>query len=137
MILVDTSVLVAIFDPRDAEHDRCRRMLERLDEELMTTVPVLTEAAHMLGTGGRSFAALVKFVRGAGISIFFLTELSLHRVFDLLDLDRDHAMDFADASLVSAAEALGTVRIFTLDRKDFRVLRAKRGHRLLPFEIVP
>jgi len=45
-------------------------------------------------------------------------------------------MDFADASLVVAAEALNTRKVFTIDRKDFGVYRARRGHRQLPFEVI-
>jgi predicted nucleic acid-binding protein len=45
-------------------------------------------------------------------------------------------MDLADASLVVAAEALETTRVFTLDRQDFLTYRARRGHRLLAMEIV-
>ena len=44
-------------------------------------------------------------------------------------------MDLADASLVAAAEALNTRRIFTIDRKDFETYRV-RGHRHFPLEIV-
>ena len=49
MILVDTGPLVALFDRKDAEHHRCVRTLKSLREPLITTIPVLTEAFHMLG----------------------------------------------------------------------------------------
>jgi len=42
----------------------------------------------------------------------------------------------ADASLVAAAEALDTRRIFTIDRKDFEMYRVRRGHRHYRMEIV-
>ena len=48
----------------------------------------------------------------------------------------DRAMDFADASLVAAAEALGTVRVFTIDRRDFLVYRARIGRTLKGFVLV-
>jgi predicted nucleic acid-binding protein len=42
-------------------------------------------------------------------------------------------MDFADASMVVAAEALRTTKVFTLDRADFASYRARVGrtHRAL------
>ena len=46
---------------------------------------------------------------------------------------RDTPMDLADASLVSAADRLGTRHIFTLDR-HFRPYRIDDRY---PFEIVP
>ena len=42
MILVDTGPLVALFDPQDAHHERCRETLSSVREPLVTTVPVLT-----------------------------------------------------------------------------------------------
>jgi predicted nucleic acid-binding protein len=53
-----------------------------------------------------------------------------------MELYADHPMDLADASLVAAAEALGTRRVFTIDRKDFKTYRVRRGHRHYPVEIV-
>lgn len=47
--------------------------------------------------------------------------------------DPDLPMDFADASLLAAAERLGTRRIFTLDR-DFHVYRFGDGKAV---EVVP
>jgi predicted nucleic acid-binding protein len=51
VILVDTGPLVALFDPRDVQHSRCREALRTLQEPLYTTVAVLTEAFHMLSPG--------------------------------------------------------------------------------------
>jgi predicted nucleic acid-binding protein len=45
-------------------------------------------------------------------------------------------MDFADATLVAAAEAITAQRVFTLDRRDFDVYRVRRGHRHVPFEVL-
>ena len=42
MILVDTGPLVALFDPNDAQHRRCRKVFKNLADPLFTTVPVLT-----------------------------------------------------------------------------------------------
>jgi predicted nucleic acid-binding protein len=45
-------------------------------------------------------------------------------------------MDFADASLVTAAESERIRRIFTLDRNDFATYRVRRGHRHYPLEVL-
>jgi predicted nucleic acid-binding protein len=37
---------------------------------------------------------------------------------------------------VTAAESLGTRKIFTVDRKDFDTYRVRRGHRRFSFDIV-
>jgi predicted nucleic acid-binding protein len=46
---------------------------------------------------------------------------------------RDTPMDFADATLVIAAELLDVVDIFTLDRRGFSTFRTSQGK---PFNLV-
>jgi uncharacterized protein len=61
----------------------------------------------------------------------------LTRAFELMEQYADHPMDLADASMVVAAEALSTRRVFTIDRKDFETTyRVRRGHRHQPMQIV-
>ena len=52
--------------------------------------------------------------------MWFLDRAWLTRAFELMELYAHHPMDLADASLIAAAEALGTRRVFTIDRKDFQ-----------------
>ena len=137
MILVDTGPLVALFDRKDAEHDRCAKVLKSVREPLQTTIPVLTEAFYMLGPASRQSDRLREFVEKGGLSIWFFDRPSLTRAFELMEIYADHPMDLADASLVVAAESLGTRKVFTIDRKDFETYRVRRGHRNYPMEIVP
>jgi predicted nucleic acid-binding protein len=60
----------------------------------------------------------------------------LERAFALMEEYADHPMDLADASLIAAAEALDTRRVFTVDRRDFATYRVRRGHRHYGVEIV-
>jgi len=136
MILVDTGPLVALFDPQDEQHNRCRRTLKAIREPILTTTPVLTEAFHMLGPASIGSDRLREFVEVGGLSVWFLDRAWLARAFELMDLYADHPMNLADASLIVAAEALGTRRVFTIDRKDFETYRVRRGHRHTPVEIV-
>ena len=137
MILVDTGPLVALFDPKDGQHARCVTALKRLREPIQTTVPVLTEAFHMLVPSSMGAERLREFVDNAGLSVWFMDRASLIRAFELMEHYADHAMDLADASLVTAAEALGARQIFTLDRRDFGAYRVRRGHRHYPLDLIP
>lgn len=73
----------------------------------------------------------------AGLSVWFLDRVALVRVFELMELYSDHPMDLADASLVAAAESIGTRKVFTIDRKDFETGRVRRGHRHQVFQLLP
>jgi predicted nucleic acid-binding protein len=137
MILVDTGPLIALFDPQDSSHSRCAATLRGIREPLRTTIPVLTEAFHVLGPSSRGSGRLRDFVLNDGVAIWFFDMGALGRAFELMDVYADHPMDLADASLVVAAESLGTRKIFTIDRKDFAAYRVRRGHRHYPFEVLP
>ena len=136
MILVDTGLLVALFDPADGSHARCVEVLKRLDQPLWTTVPVLTEACHMLTPESPEAERLMDFVTENGLAVWFLGDESVERAFELMRRYANVPMDLADASLVVAAETLQARRIFTLDRKDFAIYRVRRGHRQLALEIM-
>ncbi len=137
MILVDTGPLIALFNPRDGQHTRCHTLLRTLREPLVTTVPVLTEAFHMLGPGGRGASNLQMFIQRDGLSVWFLDATRLQHAFDLMAQYADHPMDLADASLLVAAEVLSIRQVSTIDRQDFATYRVQRGHRLEALEILP
>lgn len=136
MILVDTGPLVALFDPKDADHASCATLLATITEPLVVTTPVLTEAFQLLLPGSRGASALRTFLRRRGASTWFLDDASVLRAFELMDRYADHPMDFADASIVTAAEALRTTRIFTLDRADFASYRARVGRNHRGFRMI-
>lgn len=136
MILVDTGPLVALFDPADRDHDRCEVLLRGIGEPLLTTVPVLTEAFHLLQPSSPGARGLMSFVADGGLGLWFFDQQSVTRAFELMEKYADAPMDLADASLVTAAESLNVQKIFTLDRKDFSTYRILRGHRHRAFEVI-
>ena len=136
MILVDTGPLVGLFDATDQSHAGCRRILSRLDDRLATTLPVLTEALHLLRPLTHRVSGLIDFIRDGGAAVVSLERKSLNRCFELMQRYADIPMDFADASIVAAAEQVGTDKVFTLDHKHFGIYRITRGYHQVPFKIV-
>ncbi len=136
MILVDTGPLVALFNPKDNYHPRCLDILQSLREPLLTTIPVLTEAFHLLVPGSKRALALGAFVQKKGLTVWSLDDDSLTTALILMEKYADKPMDFADASLVTAAQLLDVQRIFTIDRNDFLSYRIASGHTFKSFELV-
>jgi predicted nucleic acid-binding protein len=137
MILVDTGPLVALFDPKDRQHARCATALKDIREPIRTTVPVLTEAFHILQPDSLGSDRLREFILQGGLSVWFFDRQTLARAFELMEAYSDHPMDLADASLVVAAESLVTRKVFTVDRRDFDTYRLRRGHRQYAFDVQP
>lgn len=136
MILVDTGPLVALFDPRDRYHRRAARTLMTLRAPLLSTVAVLTEAFHMLEPQSMGSDRLREFVLQGGLGVWFFDRPAVIRAFELMEQYADRPMDLADASLIVAAEALETRRVFTLDKADFNTYRIRRGHRYHAVEVM-
>ena len=136
MILVDAGPLVALFDPADGSHERCVNVLQSIEEPLGTTIPVLTEAFHILSPSSIGTQRMMDFISEGGLIVWYLNAEVLTRAFELMLQYADRPMDFADASLVVTAENERLRKVFTIDRNDFAAYRVKRGHRYYDFEMV-
>lgn len=124
-ILVDTGPLVALFHARHRHHEAAKAILQSNPAALVSTWPVITEACHFLGQAGKR--ALLAFIRRGGLRLEGLTVDDVPQIDELLV--RYEKMDFADATLVLAAEKTGISEIFTIDRRDFEAYRTRSGRR--------
>jgi uncharacterized protein len=133
--LVDTGALVAYLDADDPWHDRMAAAFTTGGIALWTTMPVITEAMHMLAAVRGGEAALVEFLHRTRTTIHPMTDRAeLQRAVVLTNKYRNVPMDFADASLVVLAEQTGVREILTTDRRGFRVFRI---HGRQSFSLVP
>jgi predicted nucleic acid-binding protein len=134
VVLVDTGPLVALFDPSDANHERCKDVLGRLrSSRRVTSLAVLTETVYLLGFSPRAQRAVLSFLAAGGVEVADFGAADISRSAALMQRYESLPMDFADATLVVLAERLHTTAVFTLDRRDFSVYRAgRRAFRLLP-----
>lgn len=117
-MLVDAGPLVALIDKNDTHHAVCTAFYRTLRRPMITTWPCLTETAYLLRkAGGWSYILALWELYETGILRVHLADaVELQRVRDLMVTYRDTPCDLADASLVAAAETLGTPEIFTRDR---------------------
>ncbi len=132
MALADTGYWIALADRNDRWHARAKAVTQGLDEMLVVTWPVLTETCHLLLSRLGTDAQLA-FMAGASrnIRVLEFDTRRLQEMHRLMERYRDLPMDLADASLVLAAEDLGSGRILSTDQRDFHAYRWKSRH---PFE---
>lgn len=134
MILLDTGPIVAFFDGSDDYHKSCVELLKGVNEPLITTWPVLTEAFYLLGFSWRAQDNLWEFIVRGGVEILSLDDKQQARCRQLMEKYADLPMDLADGTLVVLAESNRIKKIFTLDHKDFQIYKPTRIKRftLLP-----
>ena len=133
-VLADTGPLVAILDEADAQHAACINALGRIRPPLLTTWPVVTEAAWLLRHRPQALQRLYTGVDDGLLQIVQLDEATLSIFAAIKSRFRSLDLQLADMSLVWLAEQQRLNTIFTLDRRDFDVIR-KKSHR--PLVLLP
>ena len=127
-VLVDAGFLVALLSRRDAHLNWAIVQPQRYPPPWKTCEAALSEAFHLLGTGGTpALAALLR--RHAVISAFHLGE-EPEEVLTLIRKYADVPMSFADACLVRMTEVLPDPLVLTTDT-DFRIYR-RNGRQAVP-----
>jgi predicted nucleic acid-binding protein len=134
LAVVDTGPLYAVVDEDDADHARCRAVLEETEHRLIIPTLVIAEATYLIGTR-----------LGPDVEARFLESLArMHvepptpddwpRIAELVEQYGDFPLGGADASIVALAERLDIETIVTLDDRHFRAVRPRhrQAFRLRP-----
>jgi predicted nucleic acid-binding protein len=125
MIIADTGFFFALGNRQDKFHQKAKQCLQRLEEPIITTYPVIIETSYLLAercNQSIQFKFLEQFIQGR-VNIFSLEIHHLERCLGLMKQYADLPMDLADASLVVVAEELDETRILTTDQRDFSIYR--------------
>jgi hypothetical protein len=123
--LIDTGAIIAILDRDDRWHSACVQALESLRFPLLTTEAVLTEAFHLIGSNTYNVQRLWAFVSSGAVTVNTLGDFDLLELRSLMTKYKDCPMDFADATLVHAANRESISVVLTIDHGDFETYRLK------------
>lgn len=129
-VLVDAGALIALLDRSDANHAACVAALRDLSDPLLTVMPAVTEAMHLLSGVPRAQDAIFDMIDDDVVAVAKIGIADLRRMKTLMRKYRDLPMDFADAALVRMAERERLTRILTFDR-HFKVYALPGGARFV------
>lgn len=135
-VLIDTSAVVAALDRSDPAHARVVAALGAERSPILVPVVTLPEVAHLVEErhgAVRSAAVVTRIVHGPW-QIVGLEAADLVRATELMTRYADAQIGFVDAAIAALAERLGAVRLHTLDRRDFSIVRPRH---IDAFEIMP
>jgi len=109
-VLIDAGALVSVVDHGQPRSLVCRALVTTLPLPLVTTWAAYTEAMYLLfGIGGWPMQRdLWGYVETGVLQLHAPDETEPSRMMSLMEQYRDCPMDLADATLVAAAETLGT-----------------------------
>ena len=128
--LIDTGPIVAILSESDEHHEACVEQLHHVRAPLLTCWPVITEAAWLLRAYPHAIRKLLSSLNGRPFALLPLGETDLSGIAAVLAKYQGLRIQLADASLVHLATREGIEIMFTLDRRDFGVLRLAHGKKL-------
>jgi len=121
-VLLDTGVIVALFDRDEKFHGICVEAVEGLAAPLITCEAVLAETCHLLRAFRGVSEAVIENVEAGIFQVPFQISNSATGLKRTLKKYQDRQIDLADACLVEMANEYETGDILTLDN-DFRIYR--------------
>ena len=122
-ILVDSSFMIALYNPRDRERKLAQNFALNNKDQLLLPEVTLPEIAHML----RNFVgqrAVLAFLEGTSAATRqCMVEQDIVRVQTIMRQYSDNNFDLVDCCIMALAERLNITQILTFDRRDFGVFR--------------
>lgn len=119
-VLVDAGFIVALLSRRDTHHRWAVARAERFPPPWRTCESVVSEAVHLIGTGGLS--SLSALLRRQSIVVNFDLGGNLEAVVKFMNKYRDVPASLADSALVRMTETIANPVLLTTD-SDFHIYR--------------
>jgi len=128
-VLIDSGPLIALFDKDDKYHDKILDFIKNGKFKFITTLAVITEVLHMLDFNTNVQIAFLEWIQNKGIRIFDIYQTDILAIIALTKKYSDRPMDFADATLVVAAEKTNIKEIISID-SDFDIYRLPKKEKI-------
>jgi predicted nucleic acid-binding protein len=128
LIVLDTSVVLALMDRKDPDHESVREWIRGVKDELCTTPLVLAELDYLIPKQGGAPAA--EALRESFEDRAYTVEWwrsALYETIKIARLYESIELGLTDASLVALAARFDTTRIATLDERHFRAVQPADG----------
>jgi hypothetical protein len=124
-ILIDTGVLVALFDKSDSYHQAALAFIKNFKGQFISTTAVLTEVCYLLDFSVETQLNFLTWVRNGAVKLEPVLVDDLEKIITLTRKYADLPMDFADSTLVAIADRLNIQKIASID-SDFMIYRFKQ-----------
>jgi len=136
VIIVDTSALLAMHDPREKSHLDLRKIAQSRKQELIVSPYVVAEFDYMISKANSSEFSL-RALNNLLIAPFELVQLTTEdfiKATEVMAKYHDLSIGITDASLIALAARFETSKIMTLDRRHFSAMKLLSGK---PVQMIP
>ena len=134
--IVDSNAVIAALDRGDPAHSQASVAISAERATIVIPSATLPEIAFLLSRryGHLAAAEAIERVAAGPWKLEAIEPVDVRRAADLMRQYADARLGFVDSAIVALAERLGTKRIYTLDRRDFSLVRPRH---VAAFEILP
>ena len=136
MIIVDTSALLAMHDPREKSHLELRKIAQSRKQELIISPYVVAEFDYMISKANSADFSLraLNNLLIAPFELVQLTTADFITATEVMAKYQDLNIGITDASLIALAARFETSKIMTLDRRHFSAMKLLSGK---PVQMIP
>jgi len=128
--LIDSGVIIALFDKSDTFHQKSVEFLRTFKGELITSWAVMTEVSHMLDFNQQVQIDFLKWVELDGLKVYNITQDEIAGIRVMMEKYLDIPMDLADATLMHIANKEKISTIVSID-SDFDIYRTLKKQNLV------
>ncbi|MCP5004167.1 MAG: PIN domain-containing protein [Planctomycetes bacterium] len=124
-IIIDTGIIYALADQKDAWHKRSVDFVESFNGRLIITSTVLPEAGYLINKflGWDAEMMFINSLANRELLIEHFDVDDLKRCVEILNKYSDADFGFVDSSLMAIAERMNVRNILTTDRRHFSIVR--------------
>lgn len=134
IFICDTGPLVAYLNRNDPYHAWALALMKQVRSPMLTTEPVVTEAAYFLRADRLDVDPLFQLLERDAIRLDL--QIAEHWPRLRILMTRYNQMDLADASIVVLSERCTRSQVLTVDRTDFSIYR-RNERQVIPFIAPP
>ncbi|MGK7946209.1 MAG: type II toxin-antitoxin system VapC family toxin [Microcystaceae cyanobacterium] len=123
--ILDTSFLFALTDQSDRNHQRVLTIAQSVNEPLILPTVVLPEVCYLIASrlGHQVMRRFVSSITPDTVQVKPVIPEDFARINYILEQYADNKLDFTDAAIIVMAERLNITRVYTLDHRDFSIIR--------------
>ena len=128
-IIADSGAIYALYDRKDRQHSAVARALDRERGLVIVPSAILGELDYLLREhlGIQAEIDFIESLISGAFTLENLTSEDVTRCHELITAYENLNLGLADAAVIATAERLDIDRILTLDERDFRAVRSKKG----------
>lgn len=134
--LADSGFLYTLFNKDDPDHSRCVTYVTQTNLQIYLPSITLPEVTFLVrrSEGPHKVSSVVRGLRHSPMVWINAELVDYDRACEVMDQYNSAKLDLVDCTIVAMAERLNIQRIFTLDRREFSMIRPRH---CAAFELLP